>query len=438
MSMCRFASVTVAVLTVSVGAAKNQAFADCDPYSTHKVLPIPKALRLASTCGNGRVDEYATSCQATTFGGCDMTSKTTSSCTKQREVCDGKALAGQTCATSGYAKGTLRCASSCGDFIYDRCTVCLPGSTCREQSVRPVDYEDLTLIAQGSTVRAYWTDGKQLRMADVDKHGALVRQKAIAKIESLRLVPVQIGASAMAVSGPNEHPVLAIVNVTGTLSKVALPGQAGMLFLPILRVEGSALGLVVIGNQYESPKVLLVDESGATKPMTSLYASNAHRRIAAVPLSAGTHRVRWGTFDDTLTAEAGDFLMVMYDGHPWLSVVRSGIALNPFPKGPAAAAGTTPGVESPDVSLDGKTIMSFGILEDVALGAKHAPPQQSNAGLTHMFGDIAYDANHVAVARTSTIEVQASRVRPPGDPARYDYDKGPRHTLVIAVRSLIP
>lgn len=57
-----------------------------------------------------------------------------------------------------------------------------------------------------------------------------------------------------------------------------------------------------------------------------------------------------------------------------------------------------------------------------------------------MFGDIAYDVNRVVVARTSTIEVQASRVRPPGDPGRYDYDnaKGPRHTLVISVRSLIP
>ena len=438
MSTCRFVIITVAVLALSVLAATNQAVADCDPYSTHKELPIPKALRLASTCGNSRIDEYATSCQATTFGGCGLQSKTTNSCSKRDEVCDGKALAGQTCATSGYAKGTLRCASSCGDFVYDRCTLCVPGSTCRERSVRPADYEDLTLFAQGSTVRAYWTDGKQLRMADVDKHGALVRQKAIAKIESLRLVPVQIGASAMTVIGPNEHPVLSIVNATGTVSKVALPGQTGMLFLPILAVEGSPLGVIVIGNPYESPKVLLVDETGATKPMTALYASNAHRRIAAVPLSAGTHRVRWGTFDDALTAEAGDFLMVMYDGHPWLSVVRNGIALNPFPKGPAAAAKATPGVESPDVSLDGTTIMSFGFVEDVALGAKHARPQQPNAGLTRMFGDLAYDANHVAVARTSAIEVQASRVRPPGDPARYDYDKGPGHTLVIAVRSLIP
>jgi len=389
---------------------------------------------LKSTCGNGRVDEYATSCTETTFGGCGFQTKKTSSCTKNREVCDGRALAGQTCATSGYAKGTLRCASSCDDFIYDRCTLCLPGATCQERAVRGSDYEDLTLLAQGSTVRAYWTDGKELRMADVDKRGALVKPASVATIVSVRLVPVQVGTNALTVIGPNEHPVLAIVDAKGTLSKIPLPGKLGMLFLPIVPVEGSPLGVIVIGNPYESPKVLVVDETGVTKPMTALYASNAHRRIAAVPLSAGRHRVKWGSFDDTLTAEAGDHLMVMHDGHPWLSIVRNGVAVNPFPKGPATAAG----MESPDVSLDGTLIMSFGNVEDLALGSKHPRAQPPN--LTHVFGDIAYDANRVAVARTSTIEVQASRVRPPGDPARYDYDdaKGPKHTLVIAVRSLIP
>lgn len=433
--MSRFAIALVLVL-----AAAGDARADCDPYSSQREIAIPKALRLSSTCGNGRVDEYAVSCVQTMSGGCGLHTKTARSCVKNVEVCDGKALAGQTCAANGYAKGTLRCASSCDDLVYDRCTLCLPGATCKEQPVRARDYEDLTLIAQGSTVRAYWTDGKELRMAEVDKRGALVHPASVAKIESVRLVPVQVGASAMTVTGPNEHPVLSIVNAKGTLSKVPLPGRMGMLFLPIIPVEGSPLGLIVVGNPYDPPKVLLVDETGATTSMTSLYASNVHRRVATVPLTAGKHRVTWGTFDDTLTAEAGDFLMVMHDGHPWLSVVRNGVALNPFPKGPAAAAGMAHGVESPDVGLDGTVILSFGNLEDVALGTKHPRLMPPNATLTRMFGDLAYDANHVAVARTSTIEVQASRVRPPGDPARYDEEssKAPKHTLVIGVRSLVP
>lgn len=61
--------------------------------------------------------------------------------------------------------------------------------------MRGDDYEDLTLFAQGSTVRAYWTDRKELRMAEVDKRGAFVHQTSIAKIESVRMVPVARNSS---------------------------------------------------------------------------------------------------------------------------------------------------------------------------------------------------------------------------------------------------
>jgi hypothetical protein len=433
-----FARSAIIVSFFAVSFAAGRADAQCDPYSQQTEVPVPKPLRLKTTCGNGRIDDYATRCQRTTSGGCGHPATEATSCPKQPEMCDRTALGGQTCASQGYANGVLRCASTCDDFVYDRCTLCMPGTSCKERRVRASDFEDLQLFAQGSTVRAYWTDATQLRMADVDQRGALVRQKSIAKIESTRLVPVQIGASAMVITGPLEHPVLSIVSGNGTLSRVPLPGQAGMVFLAIVPIEGKPLGLIVVGTPFQSPHVLTVDEQGASQPMGALYASNPHRRAAVVPLSPGKHRVRWSTFEDELTAQPGDFLMVMHDGRSWLSVVRNGIATNPFPKGPRPAAGPPTALDPPEVSLDGTVIMSFGRLEDLALGQKHAVAQRSNTGLPRVFGDHAYDASNVSVARTSTLEVQAARVRPPGNPDLYDYDKLPDQTLVISVRKLTP
>jgi hypothetical protein len=424
---------TRAALLALLLLAPARADAQCDPYSSETPVAIPAALRLKKTCGNGRIDEYATSCTRVTSGGCGLTPKSTQSCLKTREICDGKSLDGQTCKTNGYAAGTLRCTAGCDDFRYDACKICPPGTTCSERLVRESQFEDLTLFAQGTDVRAYWTNGKALVTAGIDKKGALGREKTVAKVASLRLVPVQVGDSALALTGPMEHPALTIVDAKGAITNVALPGQSGMLHLPIVPVEGARLALVVVGMPFQSPHVLLVDERGAPTQLTSLYAQNVHRRIAAMPIAAGTHRVRWATFDDQLVAEPGDFLMVMFDGHPWLSIVRNGVATNPWPKGPKSLGSQA--IESAEVVLDGKLVMSFGQLEDVALGAKHPLLRPSNAGLTRVFGDIAYDSSAVAVARTSAVEVQVVRVRPPGSPERFEYGKGPRHILAISVRT---
>lgn len=423
---------TAAVLTGFVRLASAQ----CDPYSRDTEIPVPRALRLSSTCGNGRVDAYATSCEQKVSGGCGAPRSTTRSCVKTKETCDGRALDGQSCATLGYATGKLRCAATCDDFVYDGCAVCRAGTSCQERRVRASDYEDLTVFAQGSTVRAYWTNSRELRMADITATGALARQTTIAKVEATRLVPVQVGDSTLVVTGPRDHPVLSIVPANGTIAQTPLPGHIGPMFLPVVPVEGRPLAVVITEAQVGGPNVRVVDERGAPQPITALYAQNVHRRLAIVPLAPGKHRVRWATFEDELTAKPGDALIVMFDQHPWLSIVRGGVAANPFPDGPRPAPGAT--TESHDVGLDGTVILSFGGLEDVALGSKRPLLRPSSAGLTHVFGEIAYDGNRVSVARTSTVEVQAVRVRAPGDASRYDFDKRPDESLAISVRSLAP
>jgi hypothetical protein len=65
-------------------------------------------------------------------------------------------------------------------------------------------------------VRAYWTDRKNLEVADVDAKGGLVNPRAVAPIQSQRLVPVLVGSSAMTLAGDVEHPELTIV--TGSSS----------------------------------------------------------------------------------------------------------------------------------------------------------------------------------------------------------------------------
>ncbi|MBA3396351.1 MAG: hypothetical protein H0T89_27220 [Deltaproteobacteria bacterium] len=431
---CTVITVGVFVVLAALVPARRADAQHCLPFTTQTVVPIPRALRLKTTCGNGRIDTYAKSCERTRGGGCgrDIAERTT--CLKLPERCDGRALDGQTCVSAGYAGGALRCASTCDDFSYDRCTMCKPGTSCKERLVRADECTDLRLFAHGSVVRAYWTNARELRMADVDPSGALVREQTLAKIVSTRLVPVQVGTSTMTIIGPPNKPVLLVIDGSGKRSQITLPGEAGMVFLPIIPVEGKPLGLIVVGTPFQSPHVLLVDERGASRPLVELYAQNAHRRVAVVPLAAGKHRVRWSTFDDELTAEAGDFLMVMNDG-PWLSVIRNGIATNPFPKGPAAATSSTP---VPEVTLDGKVIVAFGWAEDVAFGKQYPRVPPGSQALARVFGEHAYTASHIEVARTATHEVQASCVRPPGNPEHQDFVTHPRHTLAVSVRELTP
>ncbi|MEO8554635.1 MAG: hypothetical protein ABI678_31880, partial [Kofleriaceae bacterium] len=346
----------------------GRAHAQCDPYSQERELEIPKQLRLASTCGNGRIDTYAVSCTLHTSGGCGLPDQSSTVCAKTVETCDGRALGANTCQTLGYVGGKLRCAASCLDYVVDACTLCPAGGGCRERRISAADFADLRLFAQGEAVRAYWTDRRSLKSAEVDAKGDLGRVEVVAPIQTQRLIPVQVGASAMTLTGDVDHPELTIVKANGDLERRKLAGRTGVqMFMPI--VPAGKLAVVVVADLFQTPVVTIVDESGAEQASRPLYAYNDRRAIVIDKLAPGKHHARWSKFEDDFTAQPGDMLIVLYDmPQVWLGVLRKGTAVWPFAPTPKAAAGAPPGFELPDVTLDGRVIMTFNYAEQVVFG----------------------------------------------------------------------
>ncbi len=407
-----------------LAALARIASAQCDPYTQRTEVPIPKALQLASTCGNGRIDVYASECTKIESGGCGLQTHSSVECSKPTEVCDRGNLNGRTCAGEGYAGGTLACAPSCLDLIFDRCTLCMPGSTCQERTVVAREWEDVSLIAQGETVRAFWYDRTHYYFAEVDAKGALVNRQTLSDMGSTRLVPVQVGDSALTIVGPSDHPQLSVVDVHGKATLTPLAGQSGMLFMPLVPAVDKPLGVVIVGS-YMGAHVTVVDARGVAQPPAPLYARNIYRRVALLPLAAGAHHVQWSNYEGDVTSEAGDLLYVMFDYHHYIGVLHAGVATFPFTKQPQHVAGTTDNTpEPPEILIDGKVVASMSATEDAVLGSKYPAP--ARPALLHVFGDIAYHGD-VAYARTSKLEIQATRLRH-GDE---DDSKG---TLAVSVK----
>jgi len=84
------------LVVAAVGHALGAAAQNCDPYSRETPVAIPPTLTLERQCGNGRIDEYATSCVLRETGGCNQLTTRATECTKVREVCDGRAVGGGT------------------------------------------------------------------------------------------------------------------------------------------------------------------------------------------------------------------------------------------------------------------------------------------------------------------------------------------------------
>jgi hypothetical protein len=86
-------------------------------------------------------------------------------CTMQAEACDGTDLAGATCASLGFAAGTLSCGSSCA-YDTSRCTVCAPMTPHVAECVEPtLEGEAVTAIALAASDQAVavaWIDGPNL------------------------------------------------------------------------------------------------------------------------------------------------------------------------------------------------------------------------------------------------------------------------------------
>jgi hypothetical protein len=102
-----------------------------DPSATVGTCPVaePSSPEVCpGTCGNGRRD----------------------TCQSRQEPCDGADLGGATCASIGYAGGTLRCLPGCG-FDVSGCQACEPGpavAVCASHATAPPDtIAGLTLAA---------------------------------------------------------------------------------------------------------------------------------------------------------------------------------------------------------------------------------------------------------------------------------------------------
>ncbi|NVB77857.1 MAG: hypothetical protein HOV81_05625 [Kofleriaceae bacterium] len=403
---------------VFLAVASTRADAQCDPYTQEQKIKIPPALQLATTCGNGRIDTYATECVQRVSGGCGYPTQTSKECVKTQEVCDGRAFGDNTCKAFGFVGGSLRCASSCQVVDYSQCTVCAAAKGCRERAVRWNQFEDITLLAQGEAVRAFWYDATHYYVADIDKRGALGKSRELAVMGSTRLIPTLVGTSAITMVGTEDNLQLSVVPAKGAPSLVPVPGRMITFFMPIIPTSTPDLALAITGDLVDGT-ILLVDPTGKSRPLTAVYGQNAYRRAALIPIDPGKHTLRWATVEVDVTAQKGDFLFVMYDYTTNAVVVRNGRAVRY--DGPARTLTT----ESKDVLLDGKQVASFGPSEDVIGTVKHARAA-AIAPTAQVLAPLVYERKLVSIARTSKLEVQAARV-PRSDDSEAD------HTLAIAV-----
>lgn len=404
--------------------ASTRADADCDPYTQEAKIKIPRELRLATTCGNGRIDTYATVCVRRVFGGCGLPTKSSEECTKTEEACDGRALGGNTCKAFGYAGGSLRCTSSCRRVDHSHCTVCPASGVCHERAVRVSEFDDITLLAQGNAIRAFWYDAKHYFVADVDERGKLGKPRELAASGPVRLIPVQVGASALTIVGTENNLKMSVVPATGAPSLVGLPGRSVTLFMPILPTSKPDLALAIVGGPYDG-NIVLVDAAGQSRPLTAVYAQNTYRRAALIAIAPGKHTIRWSKVEVDVTTQQDDFLLMTYDYTTSVSVVRKGRAMSYD-----SAVRTLSDAESNEVLVDGKRVASFGPSEDV-IGTDKYPRTAATPPTAELLAPLVYERKLVSVARTSKVEVHAARVS-------RSVDENADYTLAIAVRSLAP
>jgi hypothetical protein len=379
-------------LVVLVALART-AHSQCDPFSSSQTIEIPKQLRLENTCGNGRIDMYATSCDHVQSGGCGQPNRDENYCRKELEVCDGRALSNTSCKKLGFTGGPLRCQSHCMSFDTSACTLCPAGSSCHEEHAS--EYAQLRLMVQGEHVRVYYTqEYKTARVADVDlATGALVNRRVLGARPA---VMTQIGTSAIGFVGTSEKPELVIVKADGAVEQKPA-SKSGAL----LAAYDQPLGVIVADSK---PNVIVIDETGAPQPTTPLLARDEQRTLLLEPLTPGSHHALWDAYEADLVAKQGDVLFVMRDTQHtfWLGVLRDGVVITP----PSPKRAPKPSPEA--VVLDGQVVLTINAIESIAHGVHH---RVAVSKPTPMLGELAYrDARFFTVAQTATTEVHAALI----------------------------
>ncbi|APR88631.1 hypothetical protein A7982_13980 [Minicystis rosea] len=184
------------------------------------------------------------------------------------ETCDGADLDGQSCQSLGYARGELRCGSSCA-FDTRACTSCVPGGpivACAAVEPSPTTIWATTLATSGDEVLVVWSE----RIASNGCNLFVRRYDA-------SLVP---RGAARCVGRANGNPMMAAPTRAGwvvaydSLDDEHHPQQAPGLVVQALDPEGApagaawrtGLGIYTVALRREGRGPLLVgaDASGAS------------------------------------------------------------------------------------------------------------------------------------------------------------------------------
>ena len=184
-SVPAFGNEVAAVLSYLNGRQQPDGSWGGDPYPTALALQALKALSLVPFCGDGIMNQPAEACDGSvpaglTCEGVGLGSGTlacspqctldTTGCSappvcgdnvrnQPLEVCDGTDLASQTCATQGFATGTLSCAGDCLSFDVSACNA---APTCGDGLInQPNESCDLNEF-NGTTCESLGLGGGQL------------------------------------------------------------------------------------------------------------------------------------------------------------------------------------------------------------------------------------------------------------------------------------
>jgi hypothetical protein len=315
---------TVFLLSALCGLTSAAAQAQCDPTSNEVPARAPREQQLSTTCGNGKLDAYATNCVRRSSGGCGHPYTQALVCEPAQESCDGAELAGQTCQSFEFGGGKLGCRKSCIEFDTSRCTLCArgEGKTCRELvlpgPLRP--FASFQVLPVGDTLRAFWVS----LVKDVSH---LVTAPLKDDLSGLARPAVDLGTAysdPVARSGgwffldrnAREAGVLRKVDLQGRVTTIptGLPDDAAQLHLLISEKEDRLV--VVSGALNGVIHVAVFDGSGARVPFPSapLYVRNEWHRAVLTPLAAGPVSVQLGKEQLELTAQADDQLIMVING----------------------------------------------------------------------------------------------------------------------------
>jgi len=154
----------------------------CDPVPGETVSVEPPASEPKKQCGDGKLGSFAVCSQTVGGGGCDTPGPTSRGlavevrdrssiqCLQATEPCDGANLGRATCASQGFAGGTLACATSCDAFEISACEPCFA-----RNGVRCATLAGVTSVPAQIEQVAFGNDGAAVVWTELETGGTTRR-----------------------------------------------------------------------------------------------------------------------------------------------------------------------------------------------------------------------------------------------------------------------